>query len=83
MSYDSKKVIHTTLTSESYHILMKYGDGTLNDGIENLIKVATKRISHPSDVCFKCKYWDTIEKICDLINNYPTNSEYCKMFIRN
>lgn len=83
MTHDSKRAIHTTISSENYHILMKYGNGVLCSGIENLINTANKKINHPSDVCFNCKYWETIEKICNLIDDYPTNSEYCKMFIRN
>lgn len=83
MTYNNKRAIHTIISDTAFNTLTKYGEGRLNTGIENLINLTNRKINYPSDLCFKCKYWNNLDKICKLIKEHPTNSEYCKMFIRN
>jgi hypothetical protein len=59
MSKD-RKSIHTTINKESYNKLIKYGDGHLNKGIENILKLADKKVIYVKE---------TLDKIANTILN--------------
>lgn len=82
MSYNSIKLVkdtedvHTTISTDAYNKLKKYGNGYLNLGIIRVIEIAEMNLKIPNRLCRGCGRLKL--EICTLINAKPTYAEHCE-----